>query len=462
MPTFVPRELAGWGRFPVQSCQVARPEKRRDIGRDASDAGVPDLIARGLGRAYGDAALNADSGVLLLEKLNRFLSFDAQSATLHAEGGASLAEILETFLPCGYFLPVVSGTRQVTLGGAIACDIHGKNHRADGCLSAFLDEFELLLASGEVLTCSRARNADAFWATIGGMGLTGIVLSAKVRLVRVESAFVSATYRRTRDLDETLQQLVAGDERFRVAWIDGLAAGARLGRGVVSRADYASAAQVPGDPLAYGGKRSRQAPPLPDGALNPLSVKAFNALYLAAHPDQQRTEAFEPFFWPLDSVESWNKIYGARGFAQYQCVLPRETARDGLKTLLETIAASGRAAFLGVLKAHGPQDEAPLSFPLEGFSLALDFPATDGIAQFARALDDITVAHGGRVYLAKDATLTPAAFRSMYARLDEWERVKARLDPGNRFASSLSKRLGIGNPRSGGTRSGGTASGGTL
>jgi decaprenylphospho-beta-D-ribofuranose 2-oxidase len=446
MTNFVQRDLAGWGRYPTQACQVARPEKRRELSEATLSEAVPDVIARGLGRSYGDTALNQGSGVVLLEKLNRFLNFNAQTGILHAEGGVSLATIVETFVPRGYFLPVTPGTRFVTLGGAIACDVHGKNHRVDGCLSEFVTEFDLLLASGEVISCSRTHNSEAFWTTVGGLGLTGVIVTVKLRLMPIETAFMHVNSVRTRELDETLAQLEgAKATQYCVAWIDGLAGGKELGRGVCSSAHHASLDEVAGEPLDVPFKRKKSVPrDLPDFALNPLSVKAFNAAYYASHGNGEKIESFDTFFWPLDAVADWNRIYGARGMVQHQCVLPFETARGGLKLLLETISASGHAAFLGVLKIYGEANAAPLSFPMPGYSLALDFPATPDIEIFMRQLDKIALDYGGRVYLAKDATSTPDTVRRMYPRLEEFEAVKAKLDPQGRFQSSLSRRLGIG------------------
>ena len=446
MTSFVSRELEGWGRFPKQTCRVARPEKRRSAISLSQSNDVPTIIARGLGRAYGDAALNENSGVLLNEKLGRFLNFDEQSGILHAEAGASFADILQTFVPHGWFLPVVPGTKFVTLGGAIACDVHGKNHHRDGSLSNFIEEIELLTADGQTRILTR-ETPDEFWATLGGMGLTGVILSAKVRLVRIESTQIATTYTRTQSLDETLAAF-GGDERFQysVAWIDCLASGANLGRAVLIRGNHAQASEVKADnPLEFSAPRGKSVPlDFPDFALNPFSVKAFNALYYAAHPDAQKMVGFEQFFWPLDAISGWNKIYGARGFIQYQCLLPFETSQRGLVKLLETISRSGQASFLAVLKTFGPSTPAPLGFPLPGHTLALDIPATENITQFAHALDAIVLEYGGRVYLAKDATLTPESFRQMYPRYAEFERIKAALDPHSRFHSSLSKRLQIG------------------
>ncbi len=444
MPKFAERELAGWGRFPRQTCRVARPEKRRELVAGALDSQISSVLARGLGRAYGDAALNLDDGVILTEKLNRFLDFDAPSGVLSAEAGVSFASIAETFAPRGHFLPVVPGSQWITLGGAIAADVHGKNHVADGSISAFIESLELITASGETLSCSRSQNSAAFWATIGGMGLTGIIAAAKLRLVPIASIAMRVRQQKARDLDELLG--LWSDEnraKYEVAWIDGLASGENLGRSILMRAEHVGASE--NGELQLGAPRAKNIPlDFPDFALSPLSVKAFNAAYFANHRDGEEIQGFAPFFWPLDAVSGWNRIYGARGFIQYQCVLPFETARDGLKRLLETVAASGHAAFLGVLKKYGAEDEAPLGFARPGFGLALDLPATPDVAEFAQTLDSITLDCGGRVYLAKDATLSPANARQMYPRLGEFERVKAQLDPRNRFQSSLSRRLQIG------------------
>ncbi len=450
MPLFSPRELEGWGRFPRQSCHVARPEKRRALLDLIASDQTRTVLARGLGRAYGDAALNQDEGVVLLEKLDRFLDFDSSSGVLQVEGGVSNAQILETFVPRGWFLPVTPGTKFVTVGGAIAADVHGKNHHRVGTISGFVHEFDLLLASGEVLTCSRTQNEDAFRATLGGMGLTGVIISAKLQLERIESAQIRASFERAPNIEATLAGFGRDSQTtYSVAWIDCLASGENLGRSVFIRGEHAtlsdlSNAQFGGEPLDFQSPKTKSVPrDLPSFALNPLSVRAFNSLYYARHTDGEQLQGFEPFFWPLDAVGGWNKIYGARGFVQYHCILPFASSREGLTRLLEHISGSGRAAFLAVLKLYGPQNDSPLSFPLEGHSLALDLPASDGIIEFCRELDAITLEHGGRTYLAKDSTLNAATFKQMYPRLPEFQRVKARLDPHNRFQSSLSRRLEI-------------------
>lgn len=450
MPQFISREMSGWGRFPVQNCQVTRPEKRRELFEAAQSPAVVDVIARGLGRSYGDAAVNQGSGVILGEKLDRFLNFDVQTGVLHAEGGASFADIIETFVPRGFFLSVAPGTKHVTLGGAIACNVHGKNHHRIGAISNFVDEIELLTANGQTLLCSRDENAEAFWATLGGMGLTGVIVSAKLRLMPIESAYIETQYTRTPNLAATLAAFEKGaGAQYLVAWIDCLASGTDLGRSVVIEGAHASGEralqEVQGDVMALEMPKKKGVPlDLPNFLLNPWTVKKFNDLYYANHPTDSKLTSLETFFYPLDKVENWNKIYGSRGFVQYQCVVPLDNAEANLKYLLETIAASGQAAFLAVLKRMGASDNAPLDFALDGYCLALDIPMTEGTLDFYHQLNEITVAAGGRIYLAKDAATSPAHFRQMYPRLGEWEKVKRHLDPDDRFASSLSRRLKIG------------------
>ncbi len=451
MPSFLSKDLSGWGRFPVENCLVARPEKARELSPIVASDEVANLVARGLGRSYGDAALNGDSGVILTEKLRHFLGFDEQTGILHVQGGASFIDILETFVPLGWFLPVAPGTRYVTVGGAIACDVHGKNHHIDGTIANFVEELQLLKADGETITCSKTENIPAFWATLAGLGLTGVITSAKIKLKPIETAHIYSTTTRTHNLDETLAEFEKDAETpYTVAWIDGLTNGDSLGRSVVLRGHHATKEQIKAyeyssEPLAYSTTKKGGVPiDLPNFALNPLTVKAFNSIYYGNHPSGEGVVAFEPFFWPLDAMPGWNKIYGSRGFVQYQCIFPFETSRDGLHKVLDKIASSGHAAFLGVLKIHGEQNASPLSFTMAGHSLALDLPATADIVDFCHQLDEIVVEHGGRVYLAKDSTLEAANLRKMYPRLAEFEAVKRELDPNNRFQSSLSRRLQIG------------------
>lgn len=441
------KKIAGWGRVPVEECVLFRPEKQHEqvviVGSEET------VLARGLGRAYGDAALNARATVLQ-ERLNRFLSFDEEMGVLECEGGVSFSDIIELFRSRGWFLPVTPGTKYVTVGGAIACDIHGKNHHVAGSFSEFVEEFDLLTANGDTLRCSREQNAEVFWATIGGLGLTGIVTRARFHLKRIASAYVAVDYQRVNNLDAALESFRSdADYEYSVAWIDCLASGAALGRAVLMRGAHAlpeqlTSPQARDNPLHLPDKKPRGVPlDFPDFVLNPFSIKAFNAAYFATHATKNAIVDFNTFFYPLDAIDNWNRIYGVRGFIQYQIALPFETSRAALVELLEKISGSGHASFLAVLKTFGKANAAPLSFPFAGHTLALDIPWSNELPDFVRELNAITLRHQGRVYLAKDSLLDAESFRTMYPRYEEWRSVKSRLDPGEKFASSLSRRLKI-------------------
>jgi FAD/FMN-containing dehydrogenase len=443
--------LAGWGNCPVERCQVARPDTVAAIREAVLNAGASGVIARGLGRAYGDSALNRDGLVATQTGLNRFLAFNPETGVLKCEAGVSFAEIVDTFLPRGWFLPTTPGTKFVTVGGAIAADVHGKNHHVDGSFGNFVDELELLTGTGEAMTCSPSKNADVFWATVGGMGLTGVILTATIRLHRVETAYYDVTYRRTRNLDESLDVFAETDEEYRysVAWIDCLARGSGLGRSVLMLGRDARREDLPsnlrGRPLQPAKKREKTVPfDFPGGVLNPWSVRSFNTLYYAAHANARRFVDYDAYFYPLDGIRQWNRIYGRRGFVQYQALFPKETSRAGLVRLLEKVAQSGRASFLAVLKSSGAAGQGMLSYLAPGHTLALDFPNTgESLRKFTAELDRILLDHGGRLYLAKDALMSPETFAAMYPCRDEFLQVKRRIDPHGRFMSSQARRLAL-------------------
>jgi FAD/FMN-containing dehydrogenase len=445
-----PSLLGGWGRYPVLRCQVFRPERRAAVAETLAAKAAPSFIARGLGRSYGDAALNGDGGVIVHDRLDRMLDFDPATGELFCEAGVSIADIVGWGLPRGWFPPVTPGTKFVTVGGAIAADVHGKNHHRDGTIAAFLRELTLLTADGEVLRCSRDAHADVFWATVGGMGLTGMILDARLRLRPVESAWLRVDYRKARDLDETLGVFAESDARspYSVAWIDCLARGRATGRAITMHGDHAGAAEARAaglDPHAHRAGRSLAVPcDVPGALLNPFTVRLFNAIYYAAHGDARgRLVGVERFFYPLDAIGHWNRLYGRRGFVQYQAVLPPAEGVRGLVALLERLSGSGRPSFLAVLKRLGPGNQGLLSFPREGYTLALDLPVRAGLLDFLRALDRLVLDRGGRIYLAKDATASAEAVRLMYPRLDEFRAVKARLDPRGVISSSLARRVGL-------------------
>lgn len=444
------QELSGWGRFPVERCHVFRPEKRTELVSILVSGIQPTYISRGLGRSYGDAALNRDSGVISHTRLNRFLSFDASAGLLECEAGVSFREIVEHFLPRGFFPPVTPGTKFVTLGGAIAADVHGKNHHCDGTIANFIHDFQLLAPTGELLTCSPRENADAFWATIGGMGLTGIILSARMGLRRVETSYVSVDYQKAEDLEAALAAFAETDAAYQysVAWIDCLAAGKALGRALLIRGNHAKAGALPShirQPLGVPRRTQWNVPwDFPSGALTPFSARAFNALYYASHRNAANQIAhFESFFYPLDRIHNWNRIYGRRGFVQYQAALPLDGGRAGLLHLLERLRKSGRSSFLAVLKRLGKSNPGLISFPREGYTLALDLPVQAGLADFLHELDAIVLRHGGRVYLAKDSALHSDSFAAMYPKLGEFRAIRERLDPKRVLSSSLARRIGI-------------------
>lgn len=442
--------MAGWGNCPVEQCHVARPDSLARLQELVARGTQASYIARGGGRSYGDAALNRDRGVACTAALDGILHFDSQLGTIDCEGGVTFDAIIDCVLPMGWFLPTTPGTQSVTVGGAIAADVHGKNHHLDGSLGNFVSEIDLLIASGEIVRCSPTERAEVFWATVGGMGLTGIIVRARLRLVATSSAWCEVAYRRTESLDETLQAFAdSSRHRYSVAWLDCLAPHKSLGRAVVMLANDAACDRLPRGvkqrPLDRQRRRSRSIPfLLPSGLLNRRIARAFNALYYARHRDGVECVDYDRFFYPLDGVDHWNRIYGRRGFVQYQALFPPETAYRGLRRLLETIADSGEAAFLAVLKSSGPATPGMLSFLYPGTTIALDLPNTgESLRRLVRQLDNLVLDHGGRVYLAKDALSGREAIAAMYPRLDEFRAVKNRVDPQGRFSSSQARRLGL-------------------
>jgi decaprenylphospho-beta-D-ribofuranose 2-oxidase len=454
--------LSGWGRFPLSESDIYRPEKiaelqslvadrEADSGRRAeSKLKSSSLIARGAGRAYGDAALNDRSRVADIRRLNRMLSFDPETALLRCEAGVTIAEIIDVFLPRGFFPPVTPGTRFVTLGGSIAADVHGKNHHRDSSLASHVTNFDLMLATGEIIRCSREENSDLFWATVGGMGLTGVIVEVELRLRPVESAYFNGEVIRARNIDAAIEAFERTDSQYgySVAWIDCAIGKSSLGRSALNLGNFATLDTLPDnlaqDPLNVTPKFLPIVPfDLPGFALNALTVKAFNAGLYAFYRDRAHTIFdWQSFFYPLDSIRNWNRIYGKRGFVQYQCVWPLAESRAGLIEMLEAISKSRRVSFLAVLKKFGAQDGL-LSFPMPGYTLALDFPVNDTLLEFLDTLDAMVMKRGGRVYLAKDARMRPETFRAMYPNFHSWQQAKAVADPNNLFSSSLSRRLAM-------------------
>jgi len=446
--------VAGWGRHPVGRGSVERPE------RLALPAGGIPVLARGLGRAYGDAAVPARPGALVLEtsRADRVLAFDTERGLLTCEAGLSLAEILRVFLPRGWFPPVTPGTRFVTVGGCVACDVHGKNHHRDGSFGAFVERVVLQVADGRVVECGPARERELFLATVGGMGLTGLITEVTLRLRPVESGWMIVESERVAGLGPMLDGLraAATEWPYTVGWIDCLAGGGDLGRGILLLGRHASSSEAPAAPPRTP-RRLRVPLDAPEWLLSPALMRRFNAAYYQMRGQMRgparawmrgrdggtaQAVTFDSFFYPLDAVGEWNRLYGPRGFLQYQCVVPRAAGAAAVAEILGRVARAGAASFLAVVKAFGPESDAYLSFPLEGTTLALDLPYRGPRTEsLVHELNAVVIEAGGRIYLAKDAVTREGDFARMLPRLEAWRKVRDRWDPERRFRSALSVRL---------------------
>lgn len=435
--------LTGWGRSSRAVVDAGRPERVGEARQLLAAVGPEGIIAHGAGRSYGDVALNDGGRVLLTRRLDRILAFDPATGELVAEPGVTFADLLRIFLPRRFLVPVTPGTAFATLGGAVANDVHGKNHDRAGSFGDHVLWLDLLLPSGEIVRVSPQERPELFAATIGGLGLTGVVLAVALRLFRVPSPAVTVQERRVGDLDEFLAVLAEqrAQATYSVGWIDALARGRRLGRGVLELAEPAPEGTTSPPP-----KAPRRVPvDFPGAALNPLSVRAFNEVYYRRVPaaGRQRRLPYGRFLYPLDALLDWNRIYGRRGFYQFQCVLPDAEASMGLRSLLEAVSAARGASFLAVLKTLGGEGRGYLSFPKRGYTLALDFPRRPGVEELMGRLERLTLDHGGRIYLAKDACLSASGFAAMYPKLADFRDVLREIDPQRRLVSDMARRLCI-------------------
>jgi decaprenylphospho-beta-D-ribofuranose 2-oxidase len=445
------RLLAGWGgTAATAAAEVLSPHDVDELAKaPLHGIGERGLIARGLGRSYGDSAQNAGGVVVDTTGVDAPWSAPGADGVARLPAGLSIDALLRVVVPQGWFVPVTPGTRFVTIGGAIASDIHGKNHHAAGTFMQHVRSLRLALPSGDVVTVSPAQDPELFWATAGGMGLTGLVVDADVALRPIGSSLLRVDTDRAADLDAVMALMAGGDEgyAYSVAWIDLVASGRALGRSVLGRGEFASVGDLPpklqATALAYDPSVRITAPPVPSGLLNRLSIRAFNELWFRKSPRQRRGElqTIPQFFHPLDMIGSWNRLYGSRGFLQWQPVVPFG-AEDVLRRIVERLSSSGCASFLAVLKRFGAANPGPLSFPMPGWTLSLDIPSgAHGLAPLLDEMDRWVADAGGRVYLAKDSRLHAELLPVMYSRLDEWRAVRERVDPHHMLQSDQARRL---------------------
>ena len=446
------RSLHGWGRTAPSTADVRVVRDVDDVVAAVQHAAESPrgVLARGLGRSYGDAAQNAGGLVLDMTALGRIHSIDADAAEARLDAGVSLDVLMRTALAFGLWVPVLPGTRQVTVGGAIAADVHGKNHHVAGSFGSHVRAMDLVTADGRVHSLTPdGDEADLFWATVGGMGLTGIIVAATLRLSRVETAYFVVDTERATDIDDLMARLSADDSQpYSVAWFDSIATGSSLGRAVITRGRSARLDELPAKrrsrALRLDAPSLGRVPVAPPRLVNRLSGRAFNELWFRKAPKARTGEIqnITTFFHPLDIVADWNRVYGPRGFCQYQFVVPFG-AEAVFRRAVELIAASGQVSCLNVLKRFGPGDAAPLSFPMPGWTLAVDIPVGPGLARLFAQLDELVLGAGGRLYLAKDSRMTAETLAASYPRLGDFRAVRAGVDPGGLFRSDLARRLAL-------------------
>ena len=431
-------KCTSWGRYPIIDCT------RRTFGDKSALRALLDresgLIPRGNGRSYGDSALN--DTIVDVRPYDLFLDFTEETGLLHVQAGALLADILETFVPRGWFLKVTPGTKFITVGGAIAADVHGKNHRVEGCFSNCLEDFTIMLADGRTVRCSLLNYPELFKATCGGMGLTGVILDARIYLQKINSIHIDQITIKTRDLKDTYETFRHySNMPYSVAWLDCLAKGNEIGKGLLMAGDFMDDGK-----LDYRIKRQTRIPVnFPNFAVNSFTIKAFNWLYYnkATERISKQTLTIDPFFYPLDAFGNWNYIYGKNGFTQYQFILPLETSYDGLEEILTVISKSGKGSFIAVLKLFGKANANYLSFPLEGYSLSLDFKIEKGVFDLLEMLNEIVLKYQGRIYLAKDVSTSREIFEQGYPMITRFREFRTKNRMNTKFQSMQSKRLGI-------------------
>lgn len=427
-----------WGNYPKIATRELLFDKESTLREIVGDN--DELIAYGNGRSYGDSALS--KSIIRVMPHNYFLEFNREKGVLHVQSGVLLSEIMDVYIPMGWFLKIVPGTKYITIGGAIASDVHGKNHHVEGCFSECVLALTLMLPDGEVVECSKGVNTELFKATCGGMGLTGVILDAKISLKPIRSKQIKQVTIKTKNLRETFDGFDRQENAsYSVAWIDCLSSGKRMGRCLLMSGEFGD----DGD-LGYKPKSRLNVPfYFPSVFLNKFTVKAFNFLYYhrVRSVISEKMVDIDQFFFPLDGVENWNRIYGRRGFLQYQFILPKSTSYKGLEEVLKMISLSGKGSFLAVLKLYGKSNNNYLSFPLEGYSLALDFKIEKGVFELLDRLDEIILKYNGRIYLAKDARMSRKTFEQGYPLVEKFRGLRKKNSMATKFNSLQSRRLGI-------------------
>ena len=430
--------LCSWGNYPKIENHVFEYTNMEDLLALLKEQS--NIIPRGNGRSYGDSALNTK--IFHTIKHNYFLSFDEESGILHCESGVLLSEIIEVFLPRGWFLSITPGTKFITVGGAIASDVHGKNHHVAGSFSDATISFRQAMPNGEVIECSHEKNTELFRATCGGMGLTGVILDARIKLQPINSPSINQVTIKTKNLKETFEAFEEyKNYTYSVAWINCLAKGEDIGRCLLMVGEHTDDGN-----LAYKNETKLSIPiNFPSFTLNNFTIKAFNTLYYnkAKSGVTKQKVSIDNFFYPLDAIERWNRIYGKNGFTQYQFVLPKEKSYEGLQNILGKIADAGKGSFLAVLKLFGKGNSNYLSFPTEGYTLALDFKIEPGLFPLLDELDKIVLEYGGRFYLAKDCRIGKETFEQAYPQIETFRELRRKHKLNETLQSLQSKRVGI-------------------
>ncbi|WP_433801069.1 FAD-binding protein [Actinomycetospora sp. CA-084318] len=449
------KTLVGWARTaPSRATVLSGDEVTSDVqlAEAVTTAGPRGVIPRGLGRSYGDPAVNAGGLVVDMTSRNRVHAIDAESGLVDVDAGVSLDTLMKVALPFGLWVPVLPGTRQVTIGGAIASDIHGKNHHSHGSFGNHVVAMDLLTGTGEIRRLEpEGPESELFWATVGGIGLTGIILRATVRMTKTETAYFVADTERTANLDETIERFSDGSDEaydYSSAWFDSISTGPSLGRAALGRGSLATLDELPEklrrDPLKFDAPQLATLPDVfPNGLANKATFSLIGELYYRKTKNKRgQIQNLTAFYHPLDLFGDWNRAYGSKGFLQYQFIVPL-AAEAEFRSIIADIAASGHVSFLNVFKKFGEGNRAPLSFPMPGWNICVDFPIVDGLGRFCRDLDRRVLAMGGRLYTAKDSRTDAATFAAMYPRLDEWRKVRDAADPEGVFASDMSRRLAL-------------------